>query len=109
MVINKSDFHVKVAGPEMGSFFTRPRSWEILIEMVVTKYARKLDTSGRLMIPKPLREQMNLVCGQVYDFFLHEENGKHYVCIECPGQSELEKAMQIIQQNGLKVTQDDDD
>lgn len=76
--------------------------------MEKTQFARRLDTSGRLVIPIRLREELNLVIGDTYEFFLHDENGKRYLCIECPKtETELEKAKRIIQENGLKIVEND--
>lgn len=36
------------------------------------------------MIPKPLRQMLGLNSGIEYQFFLHEINGRRYICIECP-------------------------
>lgn len=75
--------------------------------MTETQFARRLDTSGRLVIPIRLREQLNLVIGETYSFYTHEMNGKTYLCIECPEkESELAKAMKIVQDNGMKIVQD---
>lgn len=69
--------------------------------MEATQYSRKLDTMGRIMIPKPLREELGLVIGQEYNFFLSDD--RQYLCIQCPGISEqkLEEARRIVEQYGL--------
>lgn len=67
--------------------------------MTETQFSRKLDSTGRIMIPVKLREQMNLTPGQVYYFSTMEENGRKYICIDCgPAvtNEELEEAMRII-------------
>ncbi len=78
--------------------------------MKETGYNRKLDTSGRIMIPSRLRDQLGLIPGQEYYFFTHEENGHHFICIDVGTTSEmtLEQAKQILQQNGLKIVQNND-
>lgn len=77
--------------------------------MAETTFSRKLDSSGRIMIPVRIREQVGLVSGKEYYFSIKEENGRRYVCIDCGSvDSELEKAMQIVQENGFKVVQDAD-
>ncbi len=77
--------------------------------MEQTKYSRKLDGSGRIMIPIRLREEMGLTSGTEYDFFTHEIDGRRFICIECPSitQAKLEEAMQIIQASGMKIVQND--
>lgn len=72
--------------------------------MVETQYARRLDTSGRLVIPIRLREELGLTVGDVYQFFKYETNGKTYLCIECPEQeTEIQKAIKLLQANGIDV------
>ena len=64
--------------------------------MQATKYARKLDSVGRLVIPSRLREP-----NETFTFYTHEAEGKIYLCIECPtAASELEKAMELLEKNG---------
>lgn len=75
--------------------------------MEETKFARKLDSSGRLVIPIRLREQLHLNQGDIYRFLLHEENGKTYLCIECPNSvTELEGALAILRKNGYEITEE---
>ena len=70
--------------------------------MKKTQYARRLDTMGRLVIPSRLREEFGLAVGDTLEFFWHEENGKTYLCIECPEQeTELQKALKVLEKNGL--------
>lgn len=78
--------------------------------MIETGYNRKLDTSGRIMIPSRLRDQNGLIPGREYYFFTHEEKGHRYICIDVGPNPEmtLEQARRIIQQNGMKIVQDDD-
>ena len=80
--------------------------------MQVTEYSRKLEKSGRLMIPIRLREEMGLVPGKEYHFFTHIEDGHKFICIDCGPEIDtnttLEQAMKIVQENGLKIVQNDD-
>ena len=69
-----------------------------------TSFARKLDDSGRLLIPIRLREKLGLSYGQVYPFYLHEHNDKVYLCIECENyETDLQKAFRILEENGLEI------
>lgn len=73
--------------------------------MESTKYSRKLDGTGRIVIPKRLLEQMGMIQGKEYSFFTHEEpDGRKFVCIECPGIDEqtLAEARRIVEKYGLK-------
>jgi len=70
--------------------------------MKKTDYARKIDTTGRLVIPAKLREELGIEIGSVYAFYLHEADGKRYLCIECPErESEIEKAKRILREAGV--------
>lgn len=69
--------------------------------MYKTRFARKLDSTGRLVIPTKLREQMGLVVGEEYIFYITEdEEGSKYICIKCPAIDEktVEEARKIIEQ-----------
>lgn len=70
-----------------------------------TGYSRKLDSTGRIVIPTKLREQMGLVAGQDYSFYTMEDDaGRKFICIECPGIDEetLAEARRIVEKYGLK-------
>lgn len=77
--------------------------------MAETTFSRKLDSSGRIMIPIKLREQMGLVPGREYFFSILEQDGRRFICIDCGAvSSQLEEAIQIVQASGLKIVQNDD-
>lgn len=74
--------------------------------MKETNYARHLDSTGRLVIPARLREELQLVSGDPYTFFTHEIDGTTYLCIQCPkAESELERAKRILLEHGFKIYQ----
>lgn len=68
-----------------------------------TGYSRKLDTTGRLIIPTKLRDKMGLVIGQEYTFFTMESDGRKFICIECPGIDEetLAEARRLVAKYGM--------
>ena len=73
--------------------------------MESTGYSRKLDSTGRLVIPTKLRDQMGLIAGQEYQFYtMEDDTGRKFICIECPGIDEktLEEARRIVQKYGMK-------
>lgn len=51
--------------------------------MKQTKYERKMDSAGRILIPSKLREEVGLEPGDSYAFYTHYEDGKLFLCIEC--------------------------
>ena len=70
-----------------------------------TGYSRKLDSTGRLVIPTKLREQMGLETGKEYSFYTLETNsGRKFICIECPGinREKIEEARRLIAKYGKK-------
>lgn len=67
-----------------------------------TEYARRVDSNGRVIIPSQLRDQLDIRPGDELEFFIHEENGKTYLCIECARiEDEIEKAKRILREAGL--------
>jgi len=73
--------------------------------MTPLNMTRKIDSVGRIVIPKDLREEFRLVNGIEYQFFLHEENGHKYLCLQCPGPSEgeIERAKRLLEEQGYQV------
>jgi bifunctional DNA-binding transcriptional regulator/antitoxin component of YhaV-PrlF toxin-antitoxin module len=68
------------------------------------KYARKLETTGRIMIPSKIREKVGLVPGKEYAFSLLKRDGRMFICIDCGDvPDELTQAVQLIEKNGMKV------
>ena len=83
-------------------FPTRLASRNFLARMQDTQHARKLDSSGRLVIPARLREELGLQVGDLCQFYLHQENGKRYLCIEV--ENEIERAKRMLEANGYQVS-----
>lgn len=87
----------------------RPRTvfasiWVRYRKMLETGFARKLDSSGRLVIPIKLRERLNLKIGEVLPFLIHEEHNKVYLCIECKNtKTELDEAIAILRKSGYQI------
>lgn len=73
--------------------------------MESTGLTRKLDSMGRFVIPRKLRDEMGLITGQEYSFYtLEDDEGRKFICIECPGidQKTLEEARRIVEKYGPK-------
>ena len=67
--------------------------------MEETKYERRIDSAGRILIPIRLREEVGLEVNSSCKFYKHVENNKLYLCIECADfdlQTEIEKAKQLL-------------
>lgn len=70
--------------------------------MKTTDYFRRVDSSGRLVIPAKIREELFIEVGDNYEFFIHEQEGKKYLCIECyKAEDEIERAKKILRDAGL--------
>ena len=76
--------------------------------MAESTYSRKLDAMGRIMIPVRLRDQLGLITGREYSFEVRQIDGHNYICSDCGLNTELEEAMKLVQNAGLKVIQNDD-
>lgn len=69
-----------------------------------TEYSRRLDSSGRLVIPSRLREELKMEVGDEYSFFIHEHGGRTYLCVECfRKEDEIERAKRILREAGIDV------
>lgn len=74
------------------------------MQMVETGFGRKLDSSGRLVIPIRLREQLHMNTGDYYQFFTLEEDGKTFLCIECTNKaSEVKDALNVLKKHGFQI------
>ena len=63
-----------------------------------------MDSSGRLVVPSPLRELLDLRIGDICNFFIHEDKGRTFLCVECPRlENEIERAKRILRENGIEV------
>lgn len=72
--------------------------------MKQTEYSRKVDSNGRIIIPSQLRDQLDIRPQDLLDFFIHEENGRTYLCVECIRvEDELERAKRILREAGIEV------
>lgn len=77
--------------------------------MIPLGITRKVDTVGRIVIPKKLREKFRLMANREYQFFLHEEDGHQYLCFECtePTPEELDAARRMLETRGFSVFEDE--
>ena len=72
--------------------------------MKQTGHTRKIDSNGRIIIPSQLRDELNIKGGDIHEFFIHELDGRTYLCIECYGlEDEIEKAKRVLREAGIKV------
>ena len=70
--------------------------------MKETEYSRRLDSSGRLVVPVKLREELRMETGDDYVFFIHELDGRTFLCVECfRKENEIERAKRILREAGI--------
>lgn len=72
--------------------------------MVQTEYSRKIDSTGRVIIPSALRDQMDLRVGDIVEFYVHEQDGRTFLAIECPRvENKIEAAKRTLREAGIKI------
>jgi bifunctional DNA-binding transcriptional regulator/antitoxin component of YhaV-PrlF toxin-antitoxin module len=74
--------------------------------MKKTQCSRLLDSLGRIVVPKKLRDTYGIETGQEFEFLLHEQNGKRYLCLELPEpqSEEIQKAKAMLERAGYTVS-----
>lgn len=72
--------------------------------MKQTEYSRKVDSNGRIIIPSQLRDDLDIRPQDVLDFFVHEHDGRTFLCVECFRiEDEIERAKRILREAGIKL------
>lgn len=72
--------------------------------MKQTEYSRKVDSNGRIIIPSQLRDQLFIRPQDILDFFIHEYEGRTFLCVECTRvEDEVEKAKRILRDAGIEI------
>jgi bifunctional DNA-binding transcriptional regulator/antitoxin component of YhaV-PrlF toxin-antitoxin module len=63
-----------------------------------------MDGTGRIVIPSKLRDEMKFGEGDELIFFIHEMDGRKFLCIEATNlENEIEKAKRILREAGIKL------
>lgn len=72
--------------------------------MKQTEYSRKVDSNGRIIIPSQLRDELDIRPSDLLDFYIHEEDNRTFLCVECLRvENEIEKAKRILREAGIQV------
>ncbi len=77
-----------------------------LNQMKALDATRKIDSLGRIVIPKDLRDKFHLIEGKAYQFFLHEEGNCKYLCLQCPDvdeEDEITRARKLLEEAGFTI------
>lgn len=68
--------------------------------------SRKVDSLGRISIPKAIRDRLNIKVNDELDFYTFEDNGINFVCMT--NQQEKNKyfqAAQVLDELGIEIPQ----
>lgn len=69
-----------------------------------TEYSRRMDTSGRIVVPARLREDLKMATGDDLTFFIHEMDGRTFLCVEAVNlENEIDRAKRILREAGIDV------
>ena len=72
--------------------------------MKQTEYSRKVASNGRIIIPSQLRDELDIRPQDILDFFVHEHEGRTFLCVECFRiEDEIERAKRILREAGIKL------
>ena len=72
--------------------------------MQETEHSRRIDSSGRIIIPSQLRDALDIRPGDTHSFFIHEHEGAKYLCIKCfRAEDEIERAKRILREAGISI------
>lgn len=66
--------------------------------------SRKVDTLGRISIPKAIRDRLNIAVNDELDFYTTEENGASFICMTNQGKKlKYFQAAQVLDELGLEI------
>ena len=51
------------------------------MKLTTENCSRKIDSTGRLVIPKGLRDRLGIIEGDSVDFYFLEDGDKRYICV----------------------------
>ena len=76
-----------------------------MMKFVSESLSRKLDSLGRLVIPKSLRDRAGFTEGEELYFYTAEENGKKWICVtnQEKEDNEFAAAARVLEELGLEV------
>ena len=73
--------------------------------MISENITRKLDSLGRITLPKGLRARLGVVDGAELEIFTHRFEGKDYICLTTVGTEEdqIQDLMNAMELKGVSV------
>lgn len=75
------------------------------MKLVKENITRKLDSLGRISVPKPIRQRLNIADLAEMEFFTMEDNGRYYICMSDVAEKDgkYATAAQVLVELGLEV------
>lgn len=70
--------------------------------MKETKYKRKMDSAGRILVPIRLREELGIEVEVPYTFYTHSEGKDLYLCIKIDSESAEKKIREAKELLGIE-------
>lgn len=79
------------------------------MKLISENASRKIDSLGRLSVPKSLRDRLGISEGDMVDFFLLEDEDRYYVSFRKHIDEDNEKYLQIaklMEEVGLDIPEE---
>ena len=76
------------------------------MELLKENTSRKVDSLGRVSIPKSMRDRLDINEGDEVEFYLlNADNGEQFVCLtnHKPGANKYENAVKVLEELGLDI------
>ena len=76
------------------------------MELLKENTSRKVDSLGRVSIPKSMRDRLDINEGDEVEFYLlNADNGEQVVCLtnHKPGANKYENAVKVLEELGLDI------
>lgn len=79
------------------------------MELLKENTSRKVDSLGRVSIPKSMRDRLDINEGDEVEFYLlNADNGEQFVCLtnHRPGTNKYENAIKVLTELGLDIPEE---
>lgn len=79
------------------------------MELLKENTSRKVDSLGRVSIPKSMRDRLDINEGDEVEFYLlNADNGEQFVCLtnHRPGVNKYENAAKVLVELGLDIPEE---
>ena len=76
------------------------------MELLKENTSRKVDSLGRVSIPKSMRDRLDINEGDEVEFYLlNADKGEQFVCLtnQKPGANKYENAVKVLEELGLDI------